>query len=148
MTTHGAAVVMRSPLIATWPLTSAVAAGGVDAIPSPGCDAVNAKAFDHQIDNQIDNKLDKTVSGFSVGDSFSIRMRCWTDPLCRQGVLEAKLIAGDGSTVYKGEFSPVSKGDPTVYYQVTGRNQDTTLTFSLIVRYTIAFSYGKCLPPA
>ena len=109
---------------------------GSGALASPGCDAVNAKAFD----GETTDRFRKTISGFTIGDKISIRTTCaycWSRDLA-----VANLISGDESTVSAGL---------NLSYEVTGNNQDTTLTFAVsvlkggnLVLHT--FWRGTCTP--
>lgn len=118
------------------------------ALGSPGCDEVNAKAFDGDSYESPGGKLEKTVSGFSVGDVISVRISCghsghlW----CSEAIWRAKLVSGNNSVIAEASKATDWAG-ATILHTVTGRDQDTTLTFTFWSSpYARPVSTGKCIP--
>jgi hypothetical protein len=140
MTMLFAARVMRSTLIAALLLTLAVAEGGVDATALPGCDAVNAKAFDGETYISDRHTFKRTVSPFSTGDTLSFRVSCSDG--CQNEFL-VKLTSGDDTDVSAGRWVPNFWGR-TLSYTVTGDKMDTTLTFFLFKIWAGATSRVTC----
>lgn len=111
-------IVRRWRIIAKLALAILLGMAGRAAFASPGCDAVNARAFT----GQTATVFTRTVAAFTIGDNVSIQLTC---PYCwSRGLVRATLTAGDGSTVAAGY---------AISYVVTGRKFDTTLTYSVDV---------------
>jgi hypothetical protein len=143
MTTLCAARVMRSALIAAAAL--AVAAGSA-ALASPGCDAVNAKAFDGG--EVFFRPFSKTVSEFSIGDRISFNMRCPSGQCGSSGLIWS-LTSGNGTVLSddkerKGALYTASGGAELVY-TVLGTEHDTTLRFFMFSISAIQL-HSTCRP--
>jgi hypothetical protein len=107
MTMRGAARVIAGHL--------AVAAGGVTAMASPGCDKVNDGGFNGRL--WATQPFKATISGFAPGDTVSI-----STSNVKRAVMTFRTGTG---TVLKTVWD-----NKTITYTVTGLNDDTTLTFS------------------
>jgi hypothetical protein len=105
------------------------------AIASPGCDQVNAKAWNA---NAM-HSFSKTVSGFAAGDALAISVICSLDFSCPARYPRIiSLISGNGKKVKEG------LGEIT--YTVTGADEDITLTMTVVSPYNHPASSAKCTP--
>jgi hypothetical protein len=143
MTMLRAARVTRSALTAAAAL--AVTAGSA-ALASPGCDAVNAKAFD---DGEVFfRSFSKTVSEFSIGDRISFNMRCRSGQ-CGSSGLVWSLTSGNGTVFsvsdkeHKGALYTAS--GTKLLYTVTGMEHDTTLKF-VMYSFSATQLHSTCTP--
>jgi hypothetical protein len=146
MTTHTTTRVLRPAVIAAAALAVAAVAAGSAALASPGCDAVNAKAFDRDL--KAAESFSETVSTFAIGDSISFKIKCpgWR---CRHGELIWSLTSGNGTRVSESIKNPkgalYDMSGAQLLYTVTGTEHDTTLTFSMFW-FQAAQLHSTCTP--